>query len=145
MKIGFGKLKKHAAIPVAQSGIIPLVTPLPLELQAGERVDLKTGLTVQVPKGYILSIQSSPSLLAFKGLEVLGPTFIAYEEEDELKIPLYNTSSGQINLQPGWQVAVAILICLETIEIEEFNPTIQEAQRPTRTGPRKDRFKFKVN
>jgi len=62
MRIGFGKINKHAVIP-SGNGVLPLVTPIPLELQAGERLDLKTGLVVQVPEGYILSIQSSPAVL----------------------------------------------------------------------------------
>ena len=89
MRLGFGKINTHARVP--ESGtVMSLVAPVPLVLQAGERLDLGTGLCVRVPEGYILSIQSSPALLVHKGLEVLGPTFVAPGDEDELVIPLYN-------------------------------------------------------
>ena len=145
MKLGFGKIKSNASIPGENAGIVSLVTSTPLEIQAGEKIDFKTGLMVRVPEGYILSIQSSPTLLAVSGIEVLGPTFVASEDESEIKIPLYNTSNGQINLHPGAQVAVALLIELEPVEIEEFSPEKQKAGRGTPVRPKKDPFKFKIS
>jgi dUTPase len=146
MRIEFGKLNKLAVIPEGQA-VLPLVTPIPLELQAGERVDLKTGLSVRVPEGYILSIQSSPALLVHKGLEVLGLTYVAPEDEEELKIPLFNVGKSQLNLHPGMQVAVAILQIAEAIEIEEFSPEKPKAlkRQPRTRGDKKDRFKFEVS
>ena len=145
MRIGFGKLNKHAIIPVGDTGIISIATPIPLELQVGERVDLKTGLVVQVPEGYILSIQSLPWLLIFKGLEVLGPPFVVPEDKDELNVALYNRGKSQINLQPGMQVGVAILQITETIEIEEFSPKEQKIVHPQDRPPKRDPFKFEVS
>ncbi len=144
MKLGFGKVNKHAVIPVGDTGVMALVTPVPLELQTGERLDLKTGLVVQVPEGYILSIQSSPSILVHKGLEVLGPTFVSSGDEEELKIPLLNVGKSQINLHPGAQVAVAILHIIEVVEVEEFIPQKQKAVRPKAKSPKGDPFKFEV-
>jgi len=145
MELGFGKIKSNATIPEENAGIVSLVTSAPLEIQAGEKIDLKTGLMVRVPEGYILSIQSSPTLLAVSGIEVLGPTFVASEDESEIKIPLHNTSNGQINLQPSTQVAVAFLVSLVPVEIEEFSPEKQKAGKGTPVKPKKDPFKFKVS
>jgi dUTPase len=145
MKIGFGKVNKLAVIPKESSGIIPIVTPIPLEIQAGERVDLKTGLMVRVPEGYILHIQSSPGVLVDKGLEVLGPTFVAPEDEGELKIPLLNVGRGQLNLHPGMQVAVAIPRSLEPVEIETFSPEEPKVLPRQPRRPKGDPFKFEVS
>jgi dUTPase len=145
MKIGFGKLNEQARVPKMQGGGLPLTTPSPLELQAGERVDLKTGLVVRVPEGYILSVQSTPSLLVHKGLEVLGPIFVAPGDEDELKIPLYNVGKSQLNLQPGDMVATGILLSTLSVETEEFNLEKKKATRqPTRKAGKGDPFKFEV-
>ncbi len=149
MKLGFGKLNAHARIPdlsqEKRRGIIPIVTPVPLEIQAGEKVELKTGLLVRVPEGYILNIQSSPSLLVHKGLEVLGPIFMTSEDKEEIKIPLYNTSNGQINLQSGMLVATALLVNIENVEIQEFIPEKQKAGRIQSKPPKGDSFKFEVS
>lgn len=145
MRIAFGKLNKKAVIPTGNAGVLPLVTPGPLELQSGERLDLKTGLTARVPEGYILSIQSSPALLTHKGLEVLGPTFITPEDEEEIKIPLYNVGKSQLNLQPGMQVAVAILHLTEEIEVIEFDPRDKQKEKPEPPRRRNDPFKFEVS
>lgn len=145
MKIGFGKVNKLATIPEERAGIIPIVTPTPLEIQAGERIDLKTGLVVRVPEGYILSIQSEPSILVHKGLEVLGPTFVAPEDESELIIPLLNVGKGQLNLHPGMQVAVAMLHMTEPVEIETFSPEEPKVLKRRPRRPRNDPFKFEVS
>jgi len=145
MKIGFGKVNKLAMIPEGTTGIIPIVTPTPLEIQMGERIDLKTGLVVHVPEGYILNIQSSPEVLVQKGLEVLGPTFVVPEDESELTVPLLNVGKGQLNLHPGMQVAVAILQSIEAVEIEAFSPQEQKVERLQKKRPKGDRFKFEVS
>ncbi len=144
MKLGFGKLNKQARLPNKRGGFLDIVTPTPLELQTGERLDLKTGLLVHIPEGYILSIQSNPALLVHKGLEVIGPIFVAPEDEGELIIPLRNTGNSQLNLQPGMMVASALLQVLEPLEVEEFNPEIKKVGRPGTKHPRKDPFKFKT-
>ena len=145
MKIGFGKVNKLAMIPEENAGIIPIVTPTPLEIQAGERIDLKTGLVVRVPEGYILGIQSEPSILVHKGLEVLGPTFVAPEDEAELIIPLLNVGKGQLNLHSGMQVAVALLHVFEPVEIETFSPEEPKVLKRPPRRPRSDPFKFEVS
>ncbi len=145
MKIGFGKVNKLAVIPKESSGIIPIVTPIPLEIQAGERIDLKTGLVVRVPEGYILTVQSSPGVLVDKGLEVLGPTFVVPEDEGELKIPLLNVGKGQLNLHPGMQVAVAMLRITEPVEIETFSPEEPKGLKRQPRRPKGDPFKFEVS
>ncbi len=145
MKIGFGKVNKLARIPEENAGIIPIVTPTPLEIQTGERIDLKTGLVVCVPEGCILSIQSDPSILVHKGLEVLGPTFVAPASEAELIIPLLNVGKGQLNLHPGMQVAVAMLHVIEPVEIETFSPEEPKVLKRQLKRPRSGPFKFEVN
>lgn len=144
MKIGFGKINSHARLPEPGS-IMPLVTPVPLVLQAGERVDLGTGLCVRVPEGYILSIQSSPALLVHKGLEVLGPTFVVPGDEDELVIPLYNTGKSQLNLQPGMEVCTVMLHQSTSVEIEEFDVEKKKVGRAQVRPPKGDPFKFEVS
>jgi len=144
MKISFGKINSHARIP-EPGPIMALVTPIPLVLQAGERVDLGTGLCVRVPEGYILSIQSSPALLVHKGLEVLGPIFVASGEEEELMIPLYNVGKAQLDLQPGMQICIAMLHQLESVEIEEFEVEKKKGGRMQVRPPKGDPFKFEVS
>jgi dUTPase len=145
MKVSFGKLNTHARVPKYHRGILEVTTPVPVEIQPGERVDLKTGLSVRVPEGHILSIQALPSLLVLKGLSILGPTFVAAGDEDELKIPLHNVGKSQINLQPGDIVGTAILHSLVLTGIEEFTPEKQKAGRLQRKTPKKDPFKFEVS
>ncbi len=145
MKIGFGKVNKLAMIPEQRAGFIPIATPKPLEIQAGERIDLKTGLVVRVPEGCILSIQSEPSILVHKGLEVLGPIFVAPEDAAELIIPLLNVGQGQLNLHPGMQVAVAMLHITEPVEIETFRPEEPKVLKRQPKRPRSGPFKFEVS
>lgn len=145
MKIGFGKVNKLATIPEESASIIPIMTPTPLEIQSGERVDLKTGLVVRVPAGCILSIQSEPSILVHKGLEVLGPIFVAPEDEAELIIPLFNVGKRQLNLHPGMQVAVAMLHMTEPVEIETFSPEEPKVLKRPPRRPRSGPFKFEVS
>jgi len=145
MKIGFGKVNKLAVIPGESDGIIPIVTPTPLEIQAGERIDLKTGLVVRVPEGYILIIQSSPGLLVDKGLEVLGPTIVAPDDDSQLIIPLFNVGKGQLNLHPGMQVAIAFLWSVEPVEIETFSPEEPKVLKRQPRRPKGDPFKFEVS
>ena len=144
MKIGFGKLNAQARLPEIWSAGVALVTPIPLELQGGERVELRTGLSVRVPEGYVLSIRSLPSILVRKGLEVI-PSLVVPEDEDELVLLLYNTGRSQVNLQPGMQVGMAILQTTADIEVEEFTPEKQKVGRPQRKTPKKDPFRFEVS
>jgi dUTPase len=145
MKLGFGKLNKQAMLPQGSANALSVLTPVPLVLQSGERIDLKTGLVAQIPEEYVLVIQTSPSLLVHKGLEILGPVLIFPDNKEEIKIPLYNAGRSQIDLQPGMEVATALLFQPEPVQVEEFTPQKEKPGRPTSKSPKGDPFKFKVS
>ena len=147
MRLGFGKLNEQAMLPKksVHYNVLSIVTPVPIVIQPGERIDLKTGLVVQVPEEYVLVIQTTPSLLVHKGLEILGPVLVFPGDEEEIKIPLYNAGSSQIDLQPGMEVGTALLFQPESIQIEEFIPQKTKASRRVTKPPKGDSFKFKVS
>jgi dUTP pyrophosphatase len=148
MKLGFGKLKKEAKIPTYRYGTLDICTPHPLEIQSGESLNVKTGLAVKIPQGYRLDIMSVPSLVIHKGLGVLsGYLTLSSEFEEELIIPIHNSSNNQLNIQTGQLVAVAILEQIEVPEVEEFVPKKPGNSMTRKTGRgtgQKPTFNFDV-
>ena len=146
MRLGFGKLNDAAKIPTCLRGTLDIYTPYPLEIQAGEILNIKTGLLVEIPTGYTFNIMSLPSLVVHKGLEVLsGYLSLPSDFEDELIIPIRNISNNQLNLQIGQLIAIGTLTQSETLDVEEFIPRKANKPEPRNTRrPSSAKFTFKV-
>ncbi len=96
-------------------------------LKAGERRLFKTGLSIELPRGYV-SLIWDKSGLAFKhGITVLGGV-IEYTYRGEYRVILLNTSEKDFNIKKGDKIAQLLIQPICNAEIEETG-VLSETER----------------
>lgn len=76
----------------------------------GKRKIISTGIRCQIPKGYEIQIRPRSGLAAREGLTVLNaPGTIDENNNNEIKIILYNTSDYSFRVKKGMRIAQGVL------------------------------------
>jgi dUTP pyrophosphatase len=144
MRLGFRVLNKNAVIPELENNVLTFHSAAPVVLQSTELRRIKTGLAVQVEKGYSLQIVVHPSLQE-KNISVFpSPLVIDSSHSGELFIFLQNHGREQINLFLNDSIAKGSVVKVEGIEIIELEP---EAPPPPKkkTKPQKKNIEFTLH
>lgn len=82
----------------------------PIQLQAGERVLVPTGLKFAIPLGYEIQVRPRSGLALKNGITVLNtPGTIDADYRGELGIILINLSREEFIIQPGMRIAQIVL------------------------------------
>lgn len=121
VKIKVKKLRDDAVLPrYAHEGDagMDLFSCEDYVLNAGERKLFKTGLSIELPEGYV-SLIWDKSGLAFKhGLTVLGGV-IEYTYRGEYGVILYNTSNEDFEIKKGDKIAQLLIQPICSADLEE--------------------------
>lgn len=122
MKIKIKKLHPNAIIPkyahIGDAGM-DLFSIEDLILKPKHRVLVKTGLSIELPKGYVALIWDK-SGIAKDGITTLaGVGDAGYR--GEYKIVLINLSSKDYKIKKGQKIAQVLIQKIENPEIEEVN------------------------
>jgi len=120
MKIKIKKVHPDAVIPKhAHEGDagLDLFSTEDLVLKPKHRAVLRTGLSIELPKGYV-SLIWDKSGIASKGIKTMGGV-IEYTYRGEYKIVLINLSGKSFEIKKGQKIAQLLIQKIETPKIEE--------------------------
>jgi len=123
LKIKIKKIHPNAQIPrYAHEGDagMDLISIENIVIEPKHRVAVRTGLQVELPKGYEMQIRPRSGLALTKGITVLNtPGTIDSEYRGEIRVILINLSSDDYYLEKGDKIAQAVINKFERAKIEE--------------------------
>jgi len=132
LEIKIKKLNKDAILPKYQteeSAGFDLHSIENYNLIAGERLLVKTGLAMELQKGYELQIRPRSGLAFKNGITVLNtPGTIDSDYRGEIMILLFNTSKEDFKINKGDRIAQAVLkevIQAKISEVDELDNTLR--------------------
>lgn len=128
MELEICRLRPEAVIPErAYSGDagLDLAACERLELAAGERATVGTGLAVAIPAGYAGFVQPRSGLAARHGIALVNsPGLIDSGYRGELRVVVLNTDrDSSFTIEPGMRIAQLVIMRLpevELVEVEEL-------------------------
>ena len=101
----------------------------PITLKSLERVLVKTGLFISLPKGYEAQIRPRSGLAFKNGITVLNtPGTIDADYRGEIGIILVNLSTQEFTINDGDRIAQMVIAKYETATWEEVD-TLEETER----------------
>lgn len=122
VKIKVKRLNPDAKIPCyAQEGDagMDLCSVEDLILKPGERRVIGTGLSFELPEGFV-SLIWDKSGIASKGIKKMGGV-IEHTYRGEYKVVLVNLSSEDYEIERGQKIAQLLIQPIETAEVEEVS------------------------
>jgi dUTP pyrophosphatase len=87
-------------------------------IKAGERALIPTGLSIELPQGYVSLIWDKSGLAAKNGIKTMGGV-IEYTYRGEYKIVMLNTSKEDFKITKGQKIAQLLIQPIITAEVEE--------------------------
>ena len=131
------KLDERATLPTygsayaAGADLYALVEGESLTIEAGETVLVRTGLSVEIPEGYVGLIYARSGLATKKGLAPANKVgVIDSDYRGEVKVALFNQSGKEQSIAAGERVAqlvIAPYLAVEYQEAEELSDTARGA------------------
>ena len=131
------KLDDRAILPTygsacaAGADLYALVDEESLTIAAGETVLVSTGLSVEIPEGYVGLIYARSGLATKKGLAPANKVgVIDSDYRGEVKVALFNQSGKEQSIAAGERVAqlvIAPYLAVEYQEAEELSDTARGA------------------
>jgi dUTP pyrophosphatase len=103
---------------------------------AGARAQVKTGVAIEIPEGYVGLIWDKSSLSFNQGLKVLGGVIDA-GYRGEIIMSLLNTSDKEFILEKGHKIAQMVIQKFEDcdiVEVPELSETVRGSGREGSTG-----------
>ena len=94
-----------------------------VELAAGERAVVGTGLAVAIPEGYAGFVQPRSGLADRNGITIVNaPGLIDSGYRGELKVILLNTdATDPFVIEPGMRIAQLVVLEVPDVELEEVD------------------------
>lgn len=130
MKVRIKKLHDDAIIPKYQSDEaagFDLHSVEELVLKKGKRVALKTGLAMQIDKGYELQVRARSGLALKKGIALVNaPGTVDSDYRGEIMVILINLGEEDVHIKVGDRIAQAVLkevVQAEILEVDELDST----------------------
>lgn len=104
--------------------------PKPIPLKAGQRVNIPTGLAIEMPHRYMVGLVFARSGLASKyGINLVnGVGVIDSDYTGEIICPLYNSSDETYVINPGYRIAQIVFLPIMVAKIKE----VQELEKTLR-------------
>ena len=123
IKIKIKKLNPDAIIPhYAHSGDagMDIYSVENIIIAPGKRVLVSTGITTEIPEGYVALIWDKSGLAAKSGIKTMAGV-IDCHYRGEWKIVLFNTSENNYEVKKGEKIAQALIQPVVNPEIEEVS------------------------
>lgn len=135
MQVRIQRVDKNLPLPTyATAGSVgfDLLARETVRIEPGQIELIPGNLIVEVPRGYMLAVASRSSTPKKKGLtpphgfgvidrDYCGP-------QDELKIQVYNFSSGPVTIERGEKIAQGVFVRVDTFEWEEVDSIREESR-----------------
>ncbi len=101
----------------------------PVNLRPLQRVLIKTGLFIELPRGFEAQIRPRSGLAYKQGLTVLNsPGTIDADYRGEIGVILVNLSEEEVTVKPGDRIAQMVVAQYERVDWEEV-AVLQESDR----------------
>ncbi len=98
----------------------------PIKISPLERVLVKTGLFIELPKGYEAQVRPRSGLAYKKGITVLNsPGTIDSDYRGEIGVILVNLSNETFLIENGERIAQMVIAKHETVNFKEVNELIE--------------------
>lgn len=120
------EVKTPSYARVGDAGL-DLSTTESIEIPAGSRAKIGTGLSLEIPKGYVGLIWDRSGLSANKGLKVLGGV-VDSNYRGEVFVTLANVSREPVEILEGEKIAQMLIQKVEKVEISEADE-LSETER----------------
>ena len=125
------RLRDDAVVPAqayAGDAGLDLAACERVELAAGERATVGTGLAVAIPAGYAGFVQPRSGLAAKHGITIVNtPGLVDSGYRGELRVILLNTDSeAPFVVEPGMRIAQLVVVpvpAVEPVEVDELPET----------------------
>ena len=130
MKIKIKKLNENAVIPAyAHPGDagMDLYASEDGVINPGERKLIGTGLSIELPEGYVSLIWDKSGLAAKRGITTLGGV-IEYTYRGEYRVVMYNTSQEPHEVKAGEKIAQLLIQPIVSAEVEEVTELSETAR-----------------
>ncbi len=122
------RLRADAVVPArayAGDAGLDLAACERLELRAGERAVVGTGLAVAIPEGYAGFVQPRSGLAAKHGITIVNtPGLVDSGYRGELKVVLLNTDTSEpFVVEPGMRIAQLVVLAVPAVvpvEVDEL-------------------------
>lgn len=125
------KLPTYATDGSACFDIYAFQIPNVVSIPAGKGIIFETGLSFEIPKGYVMMIYSRSGHGFNKGIRLANCTgVIDSDYRDEVKIKLFNDSRYNFVVGKYDRIAQAMLLPVEKVEFEE----VSDLSTTARTG-----------
>ena len=135
MLVKVKKLESNAILPTygspqaAGADLYALVEGGSLTIAPGETVLVRTGLSVEIPEGYVGLIYARSGLATKKGLAPANKVgVIDSDYRGEVKVALYNQSQAAQTVEQGERVAQFVIAPYLTAEFTEAE-TLSDTKR----------------
>ena len=126
------KLDSRATIPTygtkySAGADIYAVVDTPIVIRPGETKMIQTGLSLEIPNGYVGLVYARSGLASKSGIAPANKVgVIDSDYRGELMVPLYNHSDKDFKLEHGLRIAQLVItpyIQVEFEEVEELDST----------------------
>lgn len=98
-------------------------------LKSMEQKEIKTGLILEIPNGYVGLLRDRVGIVTQLGCHVIAGTFNSHYRE-ELTVMMINFGMDDIQIEEGMRIAQMIILPVHKLEIEE----VQKLSETKRTG-----------
>lgn len=94
-----------------------------------EQKEVKTGLAIEIPKGYVGLVRDRAGIVTKLGCHVIAGTFDpSYREE--VTILMINFGTNEIEIEEGMKIAQILILPVNKLKIEE----VKDLSETKRTG-----------
>lgn len=121
MQIKFKKLNENAVAPNYAHSFdagMDLFSLENISISVGERVQISTGIAMEIPEGYVGLIWDKSGLAQKSGLKTLGGV-VDSQYRGEIKIGIINLSGENFQFEKGQKVAQMLIQKVEQVELIE--------------------------
>ena len=128
MKLGIKKLEAQAVLPtyahIGDAGM-DMYALEPVTIEPGERVDVRTGIAMEIPTHYAGLIWDKSGISLKHGIKVLGGVIDA-GYRGEIRIGLINHGNKSVSFEAGQKVAQMLIQRVsfpQIVEVTELSDT----------------------
>ena len=130
MKIKIKKIVPEAIIPkyaVPGDAGMDLYSVENITIEPGQRYAVATGLSIELPEGFVSLIWDKSGIALKKGITTMGGV-IEHTYRGEYKIILLNTSATPFEIKIGDKIAQILIQPIVTAEVEEVEELSETAR-----------------
>lgn len=123
MKINIKKLTESAVLPSyskENNVVLDIYSDMNCSLEQGQRMAISTGISIEIPDGYVGLTYPISELSKKKGANILSNIIVSTSKE-EYKIVLLNTGYDDFIIRKGDKIAQLLIQSVEQIDINEID------------------------